>query len=90
MRYFFDIRPKGNLEFSVIKRDVTYEKDPLTLSCNATNGNWKFCRWAKGEDISCTFSYEFIPSSGDWTVRNAKATIPRIVENAIETSKLLH
>ena len=58
----------------MIKRGVTYEKDPLTLSCNATNGNWKFCRWAKGEDISCTFSYDFIPSRDDWTVRKCEGT----------------
>ena len=58
----------------MIKRGVTYEKDPLTLSCNATNGNWKFCRWAKGEDISCTFSYDFIPSRDDWIVRKCEGT----------------
>ena len=58
----------------MIKRGVTYEKDPLTLSCNATNGNWKFCRWAKGEGISCTFSYDFIPSRDDWTVRKCEGT----------------
>ena len=58
----------------MIKRGVTYEKDPLTLSCNATNGNWKFCRWAKGEGISCTFSYDFIPSRDDWIVRKCEGT----------------
>ena len=58
----------------MIKRGVTYEKDPLTLSCNATNGNWKFCRWAKGKDISCTFSYDFIPSRDDWIVRKCEGT----------------
>ena len=58
----------------MIKRGVTYGKDPLTLSCNATNGNWKFCRWAKGEGISCTFSYDFIPSRDDWIVRKCEGT----------------
>ena len=58
----------------MIKHGITYEKTPLKLSCNATNGNWKFCRWAKGEDISCTFSYDFIPSRDDWTVRKCEGT----------------
>ena len=53
---------------------VTYENAPLKLSCNASNGNWKFCRWSKGDDISYTFSYDYIPSYDQWTVRKCEAT----------------
>ena len=56
----------------MIKHGETYEKTPLKLSCNATNGNWKFCRWAKNEDISCTFSYDYITSTDDWIVRQCE------------------
>ena len=51
-----------------------YERNPLTLSCNATNGNWKFCRWYKGEGASCTYQYESISGSSKWTVIKCEDT----------------
>ena len=59
--------PESELEFGVTKQGY-YEKAPLTLSCNATNGSWKFCRWAKGDDMSCTYKYEYVPESDKWIV----------------------
>ena len=59
--------PKSELEFGVTKEGY-YEKTPLKLSCNATNGSWKFCRWAKGDDMTCTYKYEYIQESGKWIV----------------------
>ena len=59
------------MEFSVNAR-YGYERDPLILSCNASNGSWKFCRWAKGDDISCTFKYEYISESGKWVVTKCR------------------
>ena len=43
-----------------------YALSPLTLSCNATNGNWSFCRWFKGKDASCT--YQYWGSASKWVV----------------------
>ena len=51
-----------------------YERNPLTLSCNATNGNWKFCRWYKGEGASCTYQYNSISGSSKWTVTKCEDT----------------
>ena len=45
-----------------------YALSPLTLSCNATNGNWKFCRWSKGNSASCTYQYESRGSASKWVV----------------------
>ena len=59
--------PESELEFGVTKQGY-YEKAPLTLSCNATNGSWKFCRWAKGDDMTCTYRYEYLQESGKWIV----------------------
>ena len=60
------------MDYNVTKHG-TYENTPLTLSCNASNGNWKFCRWAKGKDISCTFSYDYIQSRDDWVLSKCQA-----------------
>ena len=61
------------MEF-IVTKDGTYEKNPLTLSCNASNGNWKFCRWSKGAGISCTFSYDYIPSTDTWALTKCEST----------------
>ena len=65
--------PNEDLKLNVTKHGM-YERNPLTLSCNATNGNWKFCRWYKGEGASCTYQYNSISGSSKWTVTKCEDT----------------
>ena len=67
------ISPDVDLKLNVTKFGM-YEKNPLTLSCNATNGNWKFCRWFKEDGASCTYEYESTSSSSKWVVTECEDT----------------
>ena len=65
--------PDEDLRLNVTKHGM-YERNPLTLSCNATNGNWKFCRWFKGKEASCTYEYESTYTSSKWVMTKCEDT----------------
>ena len=65
--------PDEDLKLNVTKHGM-YERNPLTISCNATNGNWKFCKWFKGKEASCTYEYESTSSLSKWVVTKCEGT----------------
>ena len=46
-----------------------WETQKLTLSCRATNGNWKFCRWGKTGIVGgyCTYKFFYQEDGNKWT-----------------------
>ena len=58
-------RPTESLIYNVSKI-ARWERDPLILTCQATNGYWRFCRWAKTGVGSCTYEYVF-KSNQKWS-----------------------